>query len=190
MSIIIENDYENLSNENKKIKLYYDQKQILDGFLRAGAITKAQYDKSFGDLTKKMGVFESGLLKEVVAGLIFDGDRFLICKRPLNKARGGLFEFVGGKVENNESKEDTLIRECKEELDVLIEVGEEFTSVLHFYDDLTVHLTVFNAKITSGNLKLLEHSEIRWILPSEIDNYEFCGADTEILRLIKEKFSK
>ena len=60
-------------------------------------------------------------MKEVVAALIRNGDgRFLICQRPSYKARGLLWEFVGGKVEEGESKRDALIRECKEELDVTV----------------------------------------------------------------------
>ena len=61
---------------------------------------------------------------EVVAALIWEEDRFLICQRPAHKARGLLWEFVGGKVEPEETKEQALIRECQEELAVTISVGE------------------------------------------------------------------
>ena len=59
---------------------------------------------------------------EVVAALIWNGEKFMICQRPVNKKRGLLWEFVGGKVEKGESKERALIRECKEELDIEIDV--------------------------------------------------------------------
>ena len=87
---------------------------------------------------------------EVVAALIWDKDRFLICQRPRNKARALLWEFVGGKVEKGESKEEALIRECWEELAIDIAVDSVFTEVTHDYPDITVHLTLFNSRIVGG----------------------------------------
>ena len=123
---------------------------------------------------------------EVVAALIFDEDRFLICRRPAHKARGLLWEFVGGKVEPGETKQAALIRECREELDVELAVGEVFMDVVHEYPDLTVHLTLFRASIAAGEPRLLEHCELRWITPAEIPEYDFCPADEEILRRLRE----
>lgn len=125
-------------------------------------------------------------ITEVVAALIWDGERFMICQRPAHKARGLLWEFVGGKVEPGETKERALIRECREELDILLSVGEVFMDVVHEYPDLTVHLTLFHATIADGVPKKLEHNDIRWITPSEIPRYEFCPADVEILSKICE----
>ena len=125
-------------------------------------------------------------MTEVVAALIWDNDKFMICQRPANKARGLLWEFVGGKVEIAETKEQALIRECKEELNVLLSVGDVFMDVIHKYPDLTVHLTLFNATIAEGEPQRLEHNDIQWITPSEISSYEFCPADEEILARICE----
>lgn len=125
-------------------------------------------------------------MTEVVAALIWEGDRFMICQRPAHKARGLLWEFVGGKVEPGESKAAALVRECREELDVEVSVGEEFMEVVHEYPDLTVHLTLFHAAIASGTPRLLEHNAIAWITAAEIPQYEFCPADEVILeRLTK-----
>ena len=124
---------------------------------------------------------------EVVAALIWQGDKFMICQRPKDKARGLLWEFVGGKVEQGETKEEALIRECKEELDIILTVGDVFMDVTHEYPDITVHLTLLNATIAEGEPQKLEHNDIQWITPSEISNYEFCPADEEILKKIKEK---
>ena len=124
-------------------------------------------------------------MTEVVAALIWQGDKFMICQRPANKARALLWEFVGGKVESGETKEQALIRECKEELNVLISVGDAFMDVIHEYPDLTVYLTLFDATIVEGEPQKLEHNDILWITPSEIQNYEFCPADEEILKAIK-----
>ena len=125
---------------------------------------------------------------EVVAALIWQGDKFMICQRPAYKARGLLWEFVGGKVELGETKEQALIRECREELAVTLSVGDVFMDVVHEYPDLTVHLTLFNAVIAEGEPQMLEHNDIRWITPSEIQNYEFCPADEEILKEITKRY--
>ena len=125
---------------------------------------------------------------EVVAALIWNADRFMICQRPAHKARGLLWEFVGGKVELGETKEQALIRECQEELTVTLSVGDVFMDVIHEYPDLTVHLTLFNATIADGEPQKLEHNDIQWITPSEILNYKFCSADEEILAKICEVY--
>ena len=117
---------------------------------------------------------------EVVAALIWDGDRFLICQRPENKARGLLWEYVGGKVEPGETKQEALIRECREELGVTITVGDVFMDVVHEYPDITVHLTLFHASIAEGTIRLLEHNAIACITPTEIPDYDFCPADKDI----------
>ena len=70
-------------------------------------------------------------ITEVVAALIWDGDKFMICQRPAHKARGLLWEFVGGKVEPGETKEQALIRECQEELAVTLSVGKVFMDIIH-----------------------------------------------------------
>lgn len=127
-------------------------------------------------------------MTEVVAALIWDKDKFMICQRPTHKARGLLWEFVGGKVEPGETKEQALIRECQEELAVTLSIGDVFMDVVHEYPDLTVHLTLFNAAILEGIPKKLEHNDIKWITLSEISNYEFCPADVEILKKITEVF--
>ena len=125
-------------------------------------------------------------MTEVVAALIWNKDKFMICQRPAHKARGLLWEFVGGKVESGETKEQALIRECKEELNILLSVGDVFMDVVHEYPDLTVRLTLFYATIAEGEPQKLEHNDIQWITPSEITNYEFCPADEEILAKIQE----
>ena len=125
-------------------------------------------------------------MTEVVAALIWDEKRFLACQRPAHKARGLLWEFVGGKVEPGETKEQALIRECQEELAVTVAVQNVFMEVDHVYPDLSVHLTLFNASIAEGIPQKIEHNDLRWITVEEIDQYKFCPADEEILRRLKE----
>ena len=124
-------------------------------------------------------------MTEVVAALIWEEGRFLICQRPPHKARGLLWEFVGGKVEPGETKPEALIRECREELAVTVAVGDVFMELTHTYPDLTVHLTLFHAKIESGTPQLLEHNDIRWIRAEQIRQYDFCPADEEILQALQ-----
>ena len=126
---------------------------------------------------------------EVVAALIWDENKFMICQRPANKARALLWEFVGGKVEPGETKEQALIRECQEELGITLSVGRVFMDVVHTYPDITVHLTLFHATIASGTPQKIEHNDIRWITPGEIPQYAFCPADVEILKKITEVYN-
>lgn len=123
-------------------------------------------------------------VKEVVAALIWNGDRFMICKRPPTKARGLLWEFVGGKTEAGETHAQALIRECHEELDITVAVGAPFTQVVHEYPDLTIRLCLYRCTIAEGAPKLLEHVDLKWITPEEIPQYEFCPADETILKMI------
>ncbi len=133
-----------------------------------------------------MKLFDMEKVVEVVAALIWDKDKFLICQRPANKARGLLWEFVGGKVEQGETKEQALIRECQEELAITVDPHEVFTEVTHEYLDITVQLTLFNCTILRGQPQLLEHNDMKWITPAEIPYFEFCPADVEILKKIIE----
>lgn len=126
-------------------------------------------------------------MTEVVAALIWDKNRFMICQRPAHKARGSLWEFVGGKVEPGERKEEALVRECREELGVTVDVGDVFMEVTHKYPDIIVHLTLFSASIREGVPQKLEHQDIRWITAEEIGKFSFCPADTEILEKLKKQ---
>ena len=126
------------------------------------------------------------MITEVVAALVWNQDKFMICQRPAHKARGLLWEFAGGKVEPGETKEQALARECREELAVALSVGSEFASELYEYPDLTIRLTLFNAAIAEGEPQKLEHNDIRWITADEIPNYRFCPADKKFLELLQK----
>ena len=121
---------------------------------------------------------------DVVAALVVQGGKFMICQRPAHKARGLLWEFVGGKVEQGETREQALVRECREELGVTVAPGEIYMEVDHVYPDITIHLTLFRAAIVSGRPQKLEHADIRFIAPGDIPSYAFCPADASILARI------
>ena len=124
---------------------------------------------------------------DVVAALVVENGKFMICQRPQNKARGLLWEFVGGKVEPGETKAQALVRECREELGVTVVPGDVFMEVDHVYPDITIHLTLFWARIAAGRPQKLEHADIRFIAPADIPLSAFCPADASILAQIREK---
>ena len=128
-------------------------------------------------------------MTEVVAALIWDKEKCLICQRPAHKARGLLWEFAGGKVEPGETKEEALIRECQEELAVMLSVGDVFMDVIHEYPDITVHLTLFQATIAKGVPQKIEHSDMRWVTVDELSQYAFCPADEEIVGRLKAEYT-
>ena len=132
----------------------------------------------------KLYKFKGIKMIEVVAALIRKDNKFLICQRPAHKARGLLWEFVGGKVEKGESPQEALIRECREEMNIEVSVGEKFAEVTHEYTDITVRLTLYNCSVLSGEPQLLEHNAIKWITPREIPEYNFCPADKVFLDLL------
>lgn len=123
---------------------------------------------------------------EVTAALIWQGERFMICQRPRHKARALKWEFVGGKVEAGETPEQALVRECREEMDILVEPLDLFCELYHEYDDITVHLMLYNARIAEGTPKTIEHEDIRFITVDESKNYDFCDADLEILEKLRK----
>ena len=114
---------------------------------------------------------------EVVAGVIYKDDKFLIAQRNLKKSQGGLWEFPGGKLEPNETAKDALKREIKEEFDADIEVGNYIGECVHHYPEKDIKLIFYKANLISENLTLLEHESCAWITKEDKDKFEFAGAD-------------
>ena len=126
---------------------------------------------------------------EVVAGLVRSEDKYLLCRRPMHKARGGQWEFAGGKVESGETRAQALAREFQEELAVELRVGETIAETTHSYPDLTVHLSLLEAEIASGELQALEHSQLAWAKLDEMHSFDLCPADRELVHLLLERLS-
>lgn len=119
---------------------------------------------------------------EVVGGIIRKDGRYLLGKRPTGKSQGGLWEFIGGKIELGESPEEALARECREE--IALDIVNEWirTSVTHAYSDRTVHLILVECEPMPGSEPVaLEHEMIGWFEPREMSTLEFCPADAELL---------
>lgn len=120
----------------------------------------------------------------VVAALIAHPDepaRYLIQQRLPGKSRGLLWEFPGGKVEAGETDAEALVRECREELAVELEVGPRLWSVVHDYPDLTVELVLYGARVRSGTPVPLGAHELRYLGPGEMKALPFCEADLPLL---------
>jgi len=118
---------------------------------------------------------------EVSAALIFQGGKLLITQRPDKAHLGGLWEFPGGKREPDETFEQCLVREIREELGVEITVGELFESVTHAYPEKTVHLKFFICRLLGGEPQPLGCKAAKWAGKSELEDYEFPAADARLL---------
>jgi 8-oxo-dGTP diphosphatase len=124
-----------------------------------------------------------GDIIEVVGAIIKDGDRYLVGQRAANKSQGGLWEFIGGKIEPGETLEQALARECREELDLEIENECVIDSVIHEYPEKTIRLTLISCSPKSGSIpKALEHQQIKWVTRAEMDALDFAPADRELIR--------
>lgn len=127
------------------------------------------------------------MILKVVAALIGADGRFLICRRPLDKALGGYWEFPGGKLEPGETPEQALVRECREELGVDVGVGERVTRVTHQYPDMIVQLDLYEASVAQGTPQMLEHMDMRWATIPEMSSFAFCPADVPILEKLRTR---
>lgn len=129
-------------------------------------------------------------MKEVVAALILENGRCMICQRPKGKDREMHWEFVGGKVEPGETNPEALVRECREELGITVSVGPLFTELVHTYPDVTIHLSVYQTEIVEGEPQKLEHNDICWVKINELEQYDFCGADRVVLNRLQQKLAE
>lgn len=124
-----------------------------------------------------------GNVIEVVGAIINDGDKYLVGQRPAHKSQGGLWEFMGGKIEPGETPEQALARECREELDLEIENEQVVDSVVHKYPEKTIRLTLISCSPKTGSIpKALEHQQIKWVTRAEMDALDFASADRELIR--------
>ena len=129
---------------------------------------------------------DSRRVTEVSAALIFRGGKLLITRRHFDTHLGGLWEFPGGKREPDETFEQCLMREIREELGVEISVGKLFESVTHAYPEKTVHLKFFVCRLECGEPQLLGCSAFKWISAAELDKYQFPVADTQLLEKLPD----
>ncbi len=119
---------------------------------------------------------------KVTAAIITNGGQFLICQRPKNKSCGLLWEFPGGKIEQGETPEECIARECNEELNIELQSIKQYCNVTYEYDDKIVELSFLTASIDNRNsVQPNEHNDIAWIKKNDLSNYSFCPADQKML---------
>ncbi|MFT4176202.1 MAG: (deoxy)nucleoside triphosphate pyrophosphohydrolase [Luteolibacter sp.] len=125
---------------------------------------------------------------DVVCGVIRnETGEYLACLRPEGKHLAGLWEFPGGKVEAGESPETALARELREELGVLVKVGDALSPVIFAYERVTIRLLPFVCEIFSGTLHAHEHAAMRWCAPADFGALPWAEADLPILEEILER---
>jgi mutator protein MutT len=118
---------------------------------------------------------------DVAAGLVFREGKLLITRRCADAHLGGLWEFPGGKREGNETFEECLARELREELGIEVEVGQLVESLTHAYREKTVHLQFYRCRWTEHEPQPLGCSALKWIAAAELENYDFPAADARLL---------
>ena len=124
---------------------------------------------------------------DVVAALIFKDNKVLIAKRLTGDENVfGKWEFPGGKVEPNESEEHALEREIKEEFEMDIKTIKFITNNVCEYPSKIIDLRLYQCEYLSGNFRLHDHSEYRFVSKEEIVNYDLCSADIPLANYIKE----
>lgn len=127
----------------------------------------------------------AGHKRQVSAAIIGRGGKILIAKRRSGRTLGGKWEFPGGKIEPGESPEECLRREIKEEFDIEVEVGEFIASSRFRYYFVLIELLAYRVKYLSGDFKVKDHEEIRWVSPSELGAYDFMQADKSIVEILR-----
>lgn len=124
----------------------------------------------------------------VVAGIIRNKDnKILIAQRNMKKSQGGLWEFPGGKIENNETMEEAIVREIKEELDMNIVFESYFDEKKYIYPEKEINLIALNCRIVGEKYNVLEHEKVEWITVEQFDNFEFAPADVYFVNKLKNK---
>lgn len=138
---------------------------------------------SFCEDNKRFSIVEHRKKIEVVAAIIQDGNRIFATQRGYGEFKDG-WEFPGGKIETNETPQEALVREIKEELDTEIEVGELLHTVEFDYPKFHLTMHCFMCTIKSGDLVLREHEAAKWLTKESLDSIEWLPADLEIIGMI------
>jgi 8-oxo-dGTP diphosphatase len=124
-------------------------------------------------------------ITEVSAALIFRDGKLLITQRHSAAHLGGFWEFPGGKREADETFEQCVVREIREELEIEISVGKFFEEITHAYPEKTVHLKFFVCRLLHGEPQPLGCAAFKWVGKSELADHEFPAADMQLLGKLK-----
>ncbi len=126
----------------------------------------------------------------VVCGVIKKHNEVLICQRNNKGVTALKYEFPGGKIEKNETNEQALIREIKEELSIDIVVDNFLQKIIHEYDSIIVHLYAYLCHIENGDIILNEHIDYKWVNSKSIYDYDFGAGDEPIIETVSKLLTK
>ncbi|PFJ96341.1 8-oxo-dGTP diphosphatase MutT [Priestia megaterium] len=126
-------------------------------------------------------------MKKVVAAIIKDKNRLLIAKRHSKDPLAGKWEFPGGKIEPDETPEECLVREIREELRVEVEIGSFYDDNVYGSKDQAIHLLFYWAEIINGEVIPIVHDDVKWITINELANFNFVPADIPIVKRLKKE---
>ena len=124
---------------------------------------------------------------DVSCAIIMQHNKVLCVQRGIGRHLAGKWEFPGGKVHDGERPENSVVREVREELDLIVEVWEPLEPVTYSYPDKTVRLLPFICRIISGNLHLHEHQACQWLIADELSRLDWCEADRPIIQTLRER---
>lgn len=122
---------------------------------------------------------------KVAAAIIIQNGRVFATQRGYGEFKDG-WEFPGGKVEPEETLQEALVREIKEELNSVIEVGELLDTVEYDYPEFHLSMDCFICKIKAGDLELKEHEDARWLTTETLDSVDWLPADLGLIQKIKK----
>ena len=123
-------------------------------------------------------------MTNVVAAIIKNDNKYLIVQRNRKKHLGLKWEFPGGKVQENETFEQALLREIKEELNITINIHEKIAEEKYKDDKIDIILYYYSCSLKSGNMKLNEHEDFSWVGKKDFNKYDFAEGDRNILSLL------
>jgi 8-oxo-dGTP diphosphatase len=126
-------------------------------------------------------------LIKVVCGIIFKDDLVLICRRKPEKSLGGYWEFPGGKVEDGESNEESLLRELIEELNLKVKIKQHFFDTVHQYDNGAIELISFICETENIASESTDHDQLEWVNVSDLLNWKLAPADIPIAKELIEE---
>lgn len=119
-----------------------------------------------------------------VVGAVIVRDGRVLCAQRGPGDQAGLWEFPGGKIEDNEPAQAALVREIHEELGCAITVGERVATTVHEYDHVIVSLTTYWATIENGDPVAQEHASLAWVFPGDLHDLNWAPADVEAVHLV------
>lgn len=120
----------------------------------------------------------------VIAAIIEKNGKWLIARRKPEKKMGGLWEFPGGKLEPNETPEQCLMRELREELNIETSIGKMLTEAHFRFQNNAYHIIAYEATHLQGDITLIDHDDLAWVNPSELQHYALTPADADIVEFL------